>query len=138
MNGKRNGKGKEYYDNGHLKFEGEYLNGEKHGIVKEYYNYGHLKFEGEYLNGKRNGKGKNYDYNYDLEFEGEYLKGQKLKVIAYINKAKEYEGENLNGRIWNGKGYDDGNIIYILNNGNGKVLEYSDKCVLEFEGEYLD
>ena len=27
LNGKRNGKGKEYYDNGDLKFEGEYLNG---------------------------------------------------------------------------------------------------------------
>ena len=27
LNGKRNGKGKEYYLNGKLKFEGEYLNG---------------------------------------------------------------------------------------------------------------
>ena len=29
LNKKRNGKGKEYYENGELKFEGEYLNGEK-------------------------------------------------------------------------------------------------------------
>ena len=79
LNGKRNGKGKEYYDNGELKFEGEYLNGKKwngkgfnknneieyeikdgNGKVKEYYN-GKLKFEGEYLNGERNGKGKEYN-----------------------------------------------------------------------------
>ena len=30
-----NGKGKEYYDNGKLKFEGEYLNGERNGKGKE-------------------------------------------------------------------------------------------------------
>ena len=29
MNGKRNGKGKEFYENGRLKFEGEYINGYK-------------------------------------------------------------------------------------------------------------
>jgi len=49
----RNGKGKEYYDNGMLKFEGEYTNGERDGKGKEYYNNGKLKFEGEYLNGKQ-------------------------------------------------------------------------------------
>ena len=27
LNGQRNGKGKEYYDSGNLKFEGEYING---------------------------------------------------------------------------------------------------------------
>ena len=45
---------KEFYDNGKLKFEGEYLNGERNGIGKEYKN-DKLKYEGEYLNGKRNG-----------------------------------------------------------------------------------
>ena len=51
-------KGKEYYDNGKLKYKGEYLNGEKEGKGKEYYwNNGKLIFEGEYSNGKRNGKG---------------------------------------------------------------------------------
>ena len=40
LNWKRNGKGKEYYDNGKLKFEGEYLNGDKNGKAKEYYDNG--------------------------------------------------------------------------------------------------
>ena len=41
-------------------------------------------------------------------------------------------------KIWNGKGYDkNGNIIYKLNNGNGKVKEYYDGK-LGFEGEYLN
>ena len=55
-------KGKEYFYNGKLKFEGEYLNGEIHGKRKEYNRDGELKFEGEYLNGERwNGKRKKYN-----------------------------------------------------------------------------
>ena len=54
--------GREYYglDNT-LRFEGEYLNGKRNGKGKEYNYNGKLSFEGEYLNGKRNGKGKEYD-----------------------------------------------------------------------------
>ncbi len=29
LNGRKSGKGKEYYENGNIKFEGEYLNGKK-------------------------------------------------------------------------------------------------------------
>ena len=48
MNGKRwNGKGKEYIFN-RLEFEGEYINGNRKG--KEYFYDGKLIFEGEYLN----------------------------------------------------------------------------------------
>ena len=47
---KRNGKVKEYYDNGRLEFEGEYLNGKRRdGKVKEFYDNGRLY----YLNGKK-------------------------------------------------------------------------------------
>ena len=37
---------------GQLLFEGEYLNGKRNGKGKEYWN-GELEFEGEYLNGER-------------------------------------------------------------------------------------
>jgi len=47
--------GKEKYDS-KLIFEGEYLNGKINGKGKEYSEpFGKLIFEGEYLNGKRNG-----------------------------------------------------------------------------------
>ena len=46
-------KEKEYYDNGKLKFEGEYLNNERNGNGKEYNENGHILFEGEYLDDKR-------------------------------------------------------------------------------------
>ena len=36
---------------GELIFEGEYLNGERNGKGKEYYDNGILKCEGKYLNG---------------------------------------------------------------------------------------
>ena len=56
-----------------LIFEGEYLNGKRNGKGKEYYRNGKLLFEGEYLNGKRNGKGKEYYDSGKVVFEGEYL-----------------------------------------------------------------
>ena len=59
--------GKEYNSyNDDLIFEGEYLNGKRNGKGKEYDNEGNLIFEGEYLNGKRNGKEKKYNYDGQL------------------------------------------------------------------------
>ena len=138
-----NGKGlvKEYFEkNGELKFEGEYLNGERNGKGKEYNERGILRFEGEYLDGKRNGKGKDYNEDGKLFFEGEYLYDFKLRGKIYIWEKMEYEGGFLYNKKWNGKGYDeDGNIIYELINGNGKVKEYyDDNSSLKFEGEYLN
>ena len=50
----------------------------------------------------------------------------------------EYEGDYVIKK-YNGKGYDEnGNIIYELKNGTGKVKEYDDFGKLEFEGEYLN
>ena len=58
LNGKRNGKGKEFFNNGKIMYEGEYFNGErKKG--KEYYNYGKTIDEVEYINDKKIEKNKN-------------------------------------------------------------------------------
>ena len=40
--GKRNGEGKEYYDNGEVEFEGKYLDGERNGEGKGFYKNGKL------------------------------------------------------------------------------------------------
>ena len=84
LNGKRNGRGREYGKDNNLLFEGEYLNGKRNGKGKEYYDNGKLKYDGEYLNGIRNGKGKKYDDNGKLKFEGEYINGKRN------GKGKEY------------------------------------------------
>ena len=136
-----NGKGyaKEYYDDGKIKFKGEYLNGKRNGKGKEYDLDGNLKFEGEYLNGFKSGRGKEYNKDGHLEFEGEYLYYHKLRGKYYYKGKLEYEGEYLYDKKWNGKGYDEnGNIIYELINGNGKVKEYNFLDKITFDGEYLD
>ena len=74
-----------------------------------------------------------------LRFEGEYLYNFKLKGKEYIREILEYEGDFIYNQKWNGKGYDKkGNIIYELNNGNGKSKEYDKDGRLMFEGEYLN
>ena len=97
-NNERTGKGEEYYDNGNLRFKGEYIKGKKwngiiysnsldgyisgelkngDGLVKEYNEYGEIIFDGKYFNGVRDGRGTEYFLGEELIFEGEYLNGKK-------------------------------------------------------------
>ena len=136
INGEK--KGKEYKDE-YLIYKGEYLNLKKHGKGIEFYKNGEIKFEGEYIldnrwngtmydyNGNiifkmKNGKGngKEYDFKGNLIFEGNYLNGVKNgKGKEYLNGKLTYEGEYLNG----------------VKNGKGKEFKYNR---LIFEGEYLN
>ena len=118
VNGERNGKGKEYYQD-NWKFI--------------------LKYEGEYLDGKRNENGKEYRNDDLIKFEGKCLYNYRIKGKFYINEKLEYEGEFSYNKKWYGKGFDENdNIIYELINGNGKVKEFDDNGKLFFEGEYLN
>ena len=77
LNGKVIGDVRESSDVDGLIFEGEYYNDKRNGKGKDYYEnskgYEELIFEGEYYNSKRIGKGKEYYLNGKLKFEGEYL-----------------------------------------------------------------
>ena len=56
-----------------------------------------------------------------------------------MNEKLKYEGNYLYGDKWNGKGCDfNGNLIYQLIKGNGKIYEYNNDGELIFEGEYLN
>ena len=150
-NGERKGKGKEYRC-GELIFESEYLNGKRNGKGKEYFN-GKLIFEAEYLNGKKwNGKGKEYrtktmivkliegkGYMNSRFFKGEYKNGERNgKGKEYFNGKLIFEGEYLNWKKWNGKGYNNNNqIIYELKEGRGFIKENKYRGDLRFELEYL-
>ena len=97
-----NGKGMEFILNtDKLIFKGEYEKGRKNGKGIEYYENGNIKFEGEYLNGKRlNGKG----YNRIGVNVYEIIDG-KGKIREYYDNLKlKFEGEFSNGEIWKGKG----------------------------------
>ncbi len=126
LNGERNGKGKEFYeDNGRLKFEGEYSNGKKLK-GKEYNEKRQIIYKGEYFNGKKwNGKGIEYGFpdllqceinNSILKFEYEYLDGE-------INgKVKEYKLGHL---IFEGE--------YSIGKRHGKGKEYYNNGKIQFE-----
>ena len=134
--GEKNGYSKEYNlftDN--LLFEGEYRNRKRNGKGKEYYENGKIKFEGVYLNGKKiEGKGYNYEGEIFLVIE----KSGKGKEY-YDNKILKFEGEYLNGKRWNGKGYNkDGKEIYEIKNGKGYIIEYDNDGDLLFEVEYIN
>ena len=167
LNGKRNGKGKEYNFLNEVIFEGEYLNGKRwngnfinrksthkpdleklesnnnkegnitinkiqngKGIIKEY-DEDRLIFEVEYLNGELNGKGKEL-FHYGF-FDREL--GKKI----YRGKIIIFEGEYLNGKKWNGKGYDNkGNIICEIKNGKGNIKEFNNSGYLFSECEILN
>lgn len=71
--GRWTGKGKEFYDNGNLKYDGEYFQGEKNGIGKEYNEEGQLIYEGGFQNGEKHGKGKIYDIRNNEEIDTEFF-----------------------------------------------------------------
>ena len=78
----KNGYGKQYYNNGELEFEGEYLEGNKwNGKGSEFNINNQLEFEGEYKNGKRwNGTIIEYDWSDgEIIFDGIIVEGEKLE-----------------------------------------------------------
>ena len=124
INELKNGKGfiKDFDDFTNLIYEGKYLNGLRHGKGKLYINNNYLSYEGKYLKDNNTDFGKEYNSNNKLCFEGEFLYNFKFKGRYFIEGRLEYEGEFLFDRKYNGKRYDgNGNIIYELINGNGKV-----------------
>ena len=159
LEGKFNGKIKEYNRVGVIIFEGEYINGKRNGYGKEYNDSGILKFEGEYLNGKK-WDGKGYDTSNNVLYElkdgmgiiienindfYEYIEGEVNgnAKFSYNSNCQSFEGEYLKGKK-NGKGKE-----YILKkiifegeykdgkrNGKGREYYYNEK--LKFEGEYIN
>ena len=138
LNGKINGKGKEYDDFRNIIFEGEYLY--NYRLKGKQYVRKRLEFEGEYyFNKKYNGKGYDQDGNIDYEIingtgtvknylvtgeiasEEEYLNGKKNgKYKKYYKGRTIFKGEYVNGK--------ENGHFRILNNYGGLI----------FEGEYLN
>ena len=166
LNGERNGYGKSYDSNGNLTFEGEYFNGKAWNGIKNDYNFNNTYnikngktvineeddeqnednsstniyyFTNPIIKEYKNGEIKEYDEDGNLLFEGLYLYNHKRKGKEYHKGKIEFEGEYLHDKKYNGKGFNEnGNIIYVLKNGNGKVKEYNQNDELIFEGEYFD
>ncbi|WP_258543779.1 toxin-antitoxin system YwqK family antitoxin, partial [Parvicella tangerina] len=85
-NGKKNGLWKEYYDNGELKWEGEFLHGELNGIVKEYTKKGALKTLEKYEFGSLDTESEEVVF---FELEKEVRPDGSMLVGGYNNDMKQ-------------------------------------------------
>jgi hypothetical protein len=141
-NDKWEGKGKLYYENCNLEYEGEWKNGSREGKGIEYTIKSKdkgIKWEGEWKN-DRPYTGKGYHHYYDdVKFSGEWKNGLPTNGEGYLKYADgdEFRGEIKDGTKFNGKGkccYDSGNqFIGEWKNGN-----YSKGKKIWKNGDYFD
>ena len=130
LNGLAHGKGKKYYKNDTIKYEGDFVNGKKEGNGKYIYESGSY-YIGQFLNDLKHGKGKEYYKNGTIRYEGDFVNDKAEGNGKYIYDDGEYYiGQWLNG-LKHGKGkkyYKNGNIKYEGNfvndkyEGNGKYI----------------
>lgn len=73
------GKGSTFDDEGNLLYEGEYDQGEFDGIGTEFFRNGRVKFQGQWLDDQYHGNGKLYDPAGKLVFSGEFEFGSAGK-----------------------------------------------------------
>ena len=94
------GYGKEFYENGKVRYEGEWSNGEWNGNGKQFDEDGQLRYEGGFQNNEWHGKGKNFDEDGKLVYDGEWKNGNewngKGKLNMSINKLSDQDQDRDN------------------------------------------
>ena len=117
INDKKNGKGRLYYKNATIKYEGDFVNDRKEGYGKYILKNGKYYY-GYWLNDLRHGKGILYYKNDTIEYEGTFVNDKREGFGKYINENGEfYIGHWLNDKK-DGEGilyYKKGSIKYIGN-----------------------
>ena len=113
---------------------------------KIYYPNRKIQYEGEHFNGKREGLGKYFDQESKYYFIGEFANGYlNGKAIIYNSSDDKilYEGDFINGKF-EGRGklfYDNGNY-YIGQFRNhlqhGKGVEYDSNGNIQYKGGFID
>ena len=128
--GLKHGKGKIYYKNGNIKYDGDFVKDKFEGYGKYIYENGNY-YIGQWVNGLRQGKGKIYYKNGNIKYDGDFVKGTYEGYGKYICENGDYYiGQCMNG-LRHGKGkeyYKNGNIKYEGDfvkdkyEGNGKYI----------------
>lgn len=129
INGKKQGKGKLFYPNGKLMFDGEFYDDKICGNGVMYLDNGG-RYEGVFENNLPNGKGKYYDLYAGLRCEGDWVDGYLLGfgTIYYLDGYK-YIGDLKDNRPYGtGKLFFNEVVIYDGEWANGYFNGY---------GEYL-
>lgn len=96
----------EFYENGKLKLEEEYVHGVRNGFYKSYYENGGIKVSGFYMNDKRTG-----------EWKQHYENGQVGEVGNFEEGV--FKGE---GRFY----YENGQLMKVFYSDSDKTLEYDE------------
>ena len=82
------GYGKEFYENGKVRYEGEWTNGEWNGNGKQFDEDGKLRYEGGFQNNEWHGKGKNFDEDGKLVYDGEWKNGNEWNGNGKLNMSR--------------------------------------------------
>jgi hypothetical protein len=91
---KRNGEGKDYYEDGKIKYEGNFVDDEYDDEKGKFYDESGNKYEGKFTNGKKNGEFSIYDKEGELIHKNKY-EDDKLIEKTDINNS----GDNDDGNI---------------------------------------
>ena len=139
-NGKKEGRGKEYYLNGKFKSDAFFIDGLLQGKSIGYYENGNLEYEENYKDGKLDGLVKNYYENGQLKSELNYKNGQLDGLArAYhengqLHIEENYKDGKLEGESTN---YDEkGNIILRLIYKDDEIIESTGEEVLTTENKF--
>ena len=91
---KRNGQGKDYYEDGKIKYEGNFVDDEYDDEKGKFYDESGNKYEGKFTKGKKNGEFSIYDKEGELIHKNKY-EDDKLIEKTDINNSNN----NNNGNI---------------------------------------
>jgi antitoxin component YwqK of YwqJK toxin-antitoxin module len=78
---------KQYYPEGSISMQGDYLNNKRSGIWKSWFEDGTLWSEGRFVEGKREGPGTVYHPNGKKHLEGQYKNGKRVGLWRAWNET---------------------------------------------------
>lgn len=130
-----NGFYKEYYKNGVLKIQSNYIEGDLDGVWNQFYKNGNKEWEVEYFNNYRQGGYKKYYKNGKLKIEGAHLANLKHGEEKRYNENGVLEWKGLckkNDFDGDWVQYDSiGKTINVLKYKKGKLKKASNTIVLK-------
>jgi antitoxin component YwqK of YwqJK toxin-antitoxin module len=150
---------KEYFDNGKVKSEANFVDGKQHGMFRNYDEDGNVLSGGVFNNGVKLGEGipdkagvkqgfwKEYYTTGELRSEGKYIDGERVDVWKFYHKNGKIEqtGKYKKGQLPIGTWkwyYESGNLLRTEEFSNGieygEYVEYSDSGSVITKGEFVD
>ena len=144
-NGKINGYGKQWYENGQLRYVANYKENKIYGLGKTWHENGAIYREINYLNGEWNGKYKKWYKSGAIEEESNYVNGKEhgLSKWWYENGAIRSETNYVNGekhgnyKTWYESGKNKKHSEFVNGQKNGIENEWYENGQLRTKNYWL-